>query len=95
MVGSLRRCANAFERISRWGQARDVPTFGQGAVRVWSFYSLGLSTKGATMKTSVLRKFAAGGAVAALAFGAAACEVDNGADDPGFEEPADDLGDDL
>ena len=47
------------------------------------------------MKTSVLRKFAAGGAVAALAFGAAACEVDNGADDPGFEEPADDLGDDL
>ncbi len=49
------------------------------------------------MKRSLVSKLAVGGAVAAMALGAVACEdMDaNGDLDPGMEDGGDDLGDDL
>jgi hypothetical protein len=46
------------------------------------------------MQRHLVRRIAVGGAAAALALGAVACETDNGDADPGLEGE-DDFGDDL
>jgi hypothetical protein len=54
------------------------------------------STEEPRVKRNLTTKLALSGAAAALAFGAVACEVEEGTQDPGLDDPIiDDTGNDL